>query len=125
MVRVGLIIILGDVRRRPKMHGVGARLDRCPKHHGAKVIRDRAPALSLRGTVLRLSMALGLDDVTDVMVIANLVPCRGTLRRKVTPLLLLRHGTLGPRPDRAVAGGVTAAPGHLCGVSIEAPPRWQ
>jgi hypothetical protein len=124
MVRVGLIIILGDVRRRPKMPGVGAHPDRCPEHHGAKVIQDRAPAPSLRGTGLCLSVAPSLDDVIDVMVIANLVPHRGTLRRKVMPLLLPRLGTLGPHPVKAIARGVTAAPGHLRGVSIKAPPRW-
>jgi hypothetical protein len=54
-------------------------------------------------------MVSGLDGVTNVTVIADLLARGGTLRRKVASLLLLRFGTPSPSPVRGVAGGVTAA----------------
>ena len=76
----------------------------------------------LRGTGLHLSVAPGLDGVANVAVVIDPVPHRGTSRRKAAPSLLSGLGTLGPWPVRAVAEGVTAAPRHLRGVSIEATP---
>jgi hypothetical protein len=73
------------------------------------VIWGEAPAQSLRGTRLRLSVVSGLDGVTNVAAIADLLVRGGTLRRKVASSLLLRFGTLSPWPVRGVAGGVTAA----------------
>jgi hypothetical protein len=86
------------------------------------VTRDGAPTPSLRGMGLRLSVALGLDGVTNITVVTNLVPCGGTPRRKITPLLLQRLATSGPRQVEAIAGGVVVAPRCLRGVSIGAPP---
>jgi hypothetical protein len=103
------------------MPGVRGRLDRCPVRQGGEVIRGMAPAPSLMGTGLRLSMASSLDGVTDVMVIVDLVACGGTSRRKVVPSLLPRLGTPGPRPAGAVIGGIAAASCRLWGMSIRAP----
>jgi hypothetical protein len=86
------------------------------------VIRGMAPAPSLMGTGLHLSMASSLDGVTDVMVIIDLVACGGTLRRKVMPSLLPRLGASSLWPVEVVARGVTACPRRLRGVSIGAPP---
>jgi hypothetical protein len=61
------------------------------------------------------------NGVMDVVVIANLVACGRTPRRKVPPSLLLRLGTLGPWPIKAVARGVIIAPHHLWGVSVREP----
>ena len=77
MVRIGLAVIHGDVHRCLETPGVGGHLDRCPECHGAEVIRDEAPALSLRGTGLRLRMADGLDGFTDIIVITDPVPRGG------------------------------------------------
>jgi hypothetical protein len=89
---------------------IGSHPDRCLEHRGAKVIWDGAPAPSLRGMRLRLSVAPGFDGVMDVAGVANPVAHGETLRRKVTPSLLLRLGAPDPWPVEAVAGGVTAAP---------------
>jgi hypothetical protein len=74
------------------------RLDRCPERQGGEVIWGGAPAPSLRGTRLRLSVVLGLDGVVDVAVIANPVARGGTPRRKVTPSLLPWLGTPSLQP---------------------------
>jgi hypothetical protein len=108
------------------MQFVGAKhlgcYNHCLEHQGDEVIRVGAPALSLRGMGLRLSVAPGLDGVTDVVIIANPVACGGTTRRKVTPSLLPRLSTPGPRLAEAVTRGVIAAPRRLLGVSVRAPP---
>jgi hypothetical protein len=46
----------------------------------------------------------GLDGVADIVVIADPVARRRTLRRKVVPSLLPRRGTLAPQLVRAVVG---------------------
>jgi len=76
------------------------------------------PTPPLRGIVLRLSVAPGLNGVADVAVIADLVARGGTPRRKVTPSLLPGLGTLSLRPVGAVVGGVTTASPCLWGTSI-------
>ena len=86
------------------------------------MIRGDAPAPSLRGTRLCLSMVPRLDGVMDIAVIADPVARGGMLRRKVMPLLLPRLGTLGPWPVRAIDGGVSAAFSCRWGMSISAVP---
>ena len=71
---------------------------------------------------LCLSMVPSLDGIMEIVVVADLVLCGGTLRRKVTPLLLPRLGALGPWLVEAIARGVAAAPCCPWGVSIGAPP---
>ena len=85
MVWVGLAIELGDMRRWLITPRVGGRPDCCLERQGGEVIQDGAPAPSLRGTGLCLSMAPGLDGVMNVTVVVDLVACGGTLRRKVAP----------------------------------------
>ena len=82
------------------------------------MIRGGTPALSLRGMGLRLSVALGLDGVTDITVVVDPVARGGTPRRKIAPSLLTRLGALGTWLVRAIAGGVTAASPCWWGVSI-------
>ena len=117
MVRVGLAVVLGDVRRLPKMPGVGGRLNCCPECLEAKVIRGEAPTSSLRSMELRLSMAPGLDDVA---IVADPMAREGTPRRKVTPSLLSRPSASSLWLVRAVARGVAVASPRWWGVSIGA-----
>ena len=86
------------------------------------MIQGGAPAPLLRGEELCLSVVPGLDGVTDVAVIVDLVVHGGRPRRKVVPSLLPRLGTLGPWPVGAVAKGITIAPHRMWGVSIKMPP---
>jgi hypothetical protein len=71
---------------------------------------------------LHLSVASGLDGVTDVAVVADPMAHGGTPRRKVVPSLLSRLGALGPWPIKTVARDVDAASSHLWGVSVGAVP---
>ena len=82
------------------------------------MIQDGALAPSLRGTGLRLSVVPGLDGVMDITIIADLVACGGTLRRKVMPLLLPRLGALSLWIVRVVAGVVSAASSHRWGMRV-------
>jgi hypothetical protein len=109
MVWVGLAVILGDVHWQPKTLGIEGRSDRCPESQGAKVIRGRALAPSLRGTGPRLSVASGLNGVADVAVVSNPVARREKPRRKVMPSFPPGLGVLGSPPIRAIAGGVAPA----------------
>ena len=67
-------------------------------------------------------MALGLDGVADIAIVADPVPREGTPRRKVVPSLLPRFGVPGPWPVRAIAGGITAASSYQWGMSVRAVP---
>jgi hypothetical protein len=70
---------------------------------------------------LHLSVASGLDGVTDVAVVADPM-ARGGPRRKVVPSLLSRLGALGSWPIKTVGRDVDAASSHLWGVSVGAVP---
>jgi hypothetical protein len=122
VIRVDLAIVLRDVRRWLETPRVGSRLNRNPKCWGAEVIRGCAPTPPLRGMVLRLSVAPGLDGVTDVVVVTDLVVHGGTPRRKVAPLLLPGLGAPSLWLVRAVARRVTATFHYLWGVSVGAVP---
>ena len=87
MVWVGLTVVLGDVRRWPKLPRVGGRLDHSPEHLGAEAIHGGALTPSPRSAGLCLSVAPSLDSVMDIMVVR-----RGTPRGKLLPSLLPRLG---------------------------------
>jgi hypothetical protein len=118
MVWVGLATILGDVRRWSESPGVGGRPDRCPERLGAEVIRGGAPAPPLRSVGLCLSMVPSLNGVTNIAVITDSVVHGGTLRGKLTPLLLLGPSAPGPWVVGATAGRVTTTPAHRWGMSF-------
>ena len=71
---------------------------------------------------MHLSVASGLDGVTNVAVVVDPVVRGGTPRRKVMPSLLLRLGAPGLWLVRAIVGGVTAAFSCWWGMSIGAVP---
>ena len=60
------------------------------------MVWDRASIPSLRGSGLHLSLVPGLDGVMDIALIADLMPCGGTPRRKVVPSLLQGLGVAEP-----------------------------
>ena len=112
MVWVGLAVVLGSVRRWSESPGVGSHMDSCPKRQGAQVIQGGAPALSLTGVGLRLSMSSSLNGVKDIVGVTDPMVSRRTPRRKVVPSLLPRLGALGSWAVRAIAGGVATASSH-------------
>jgi hypothetical protein len=63
---------------------------------GAEVICGGTPAPQLKSAGLCLSMMPNLDGVTDIVVVADPVVRRRTLRGRLTSLLLLRVSTHGP-----------------------------
>jgi hypothetical protein len=69
---------------------------------------------------LCLSVASGLDGVTHIVVITDMVARGWMMRGKLSPLLLPVLGSLGPQTIRDVARGVNAASSHRCGVRIKA-----
>jgi hypothetical protein len=94
-----------------------------PQTPGGRSDPGRPTAPSLRGMGLCMSMAPGLNGVTEVAVIVDPVSRGGgTPRRKVTPSLLLRLSAPGPWSVGVVVEGVIAAPRCLRGVRVKAPP---
>ena len=73
-------------------------------------------------------MAHGLDGVTDIMVITDLVMRGGTLRERLMPLFLSGLGIPSPWAVRAAARGVKIASFYQWGVSVGVIPvgdsRW-
>jgi hypothetical protein len=80
------------------------------------------PYPSLKSTRLHLSMASGLDGVTNIMVIANLVMRWWTLRGKLVSSFLPGLGALGPWMVKATAKGIITASTHQWGVCVGAVP---
>jgi hypothetical protein len=92
------------------------------------VIQGGTFAPPLRSVGLHVRLVPGLDGVTDVMIIANPVACKGTPKGRLVSLLLPRLDALGPWVVRAAAGGVTTTFGHQRGTLVRAIPvgsgRW-
>jgi hypothetical protein len=86
------------------------------------VIWAGAPTPSLKSMRLHLSVASGLDGVTNITVIANLVMRWWTLRGKLVSSLLPGLGALGPWMVKSTAERIIAASTHQWGVCVGAVP---